>query len=141
MLPLTGDVVYQDGFNLNGIAVDHEFLVAVQSNTGKLFKINPCNGKTYEIDLGGDTVVNGDGLEIDNHTAYVVRNQDNLVDVVDLDRHATLRARLSTTLTNDGLDVPASATIARGSLWVVNARFNTPPTPDTPYWLTRLDID
>lgn len=139
VLPLTGDVVYQAGFNFNGIAVDHEFLLAVQSNTGELFKINPCNGRTDQVDLGGATVVNGDGLEVDNHTAYVVRNQNNLVAVVDLDRHAT-SGEVVDEITDAGLDVPASATIVRGSLWVVNARFNTPPTADTPYWLTRLDI-
>jgi hypothetical protein len=36
------------------------------------------------------------------------------------------------------VDVPTTATITLGGLYVVNARFNTPPTPDTAYWITRL---
>ena len=42
-------------------------------------------------------------------------------------------------LTSDGFDVPTTAALARGSLWVVNARFGTTPTPRTPYWITRVD--
>ena len=39
-----------------------------------------------------------------------------------------------------GLDVPTTIALARGSLWAVNARFTTPPTPTTPYWITRVDL-
>jgi hypothetical protein len=34
--------------------------------------------------------------------------------------------------------VPTTAAFVTGSLYVVNARFNTPPTAETPYWITRL---
>ena len=36
------------------------------------------------------------------------------------------------------LDIPTTGTLTQGALWVVNARFSTPPTLDTPYWITRL---
>ena len=36
------------------------------------------------------------------------------------------------------LDVPTTATLTLGALWVVNTRFSTPPELDTPYWITRL---
>jgi hypothetical protein len=38
------------------------------------------------------------------------------------------------------VDVPTTATITLGGLYVVNARFTTPPTPDTEYWITRLPL-
>jgi hypothetical protein len=40
-----------------------------------------------------------------------------------------------------GLDVPTTATVAAGRLWVVDARFEImPPTPDTKYWITQLPL-
>jgi hypothetical protein len=38
------------------------------------------------------------------------------------------------------LSVPTTATVAVGSLWVVNARFGVPPTPATEYWISRLPL-
>src|SRR5262249_46900136 len=62
-LLLTGDFVLTPGFNLNGIVAspNGKVLVAVQSNTGKLFRIDPVTGATRLVDLGGATVTNGDG--------------------------------------------------------------------------------
>ena len=52
-LALTGDFQLVAGFNLNGIVAspDGKTLIAVQSNTGKLFTINPNTGATRLIDL------------------------------------------------------------------------------------------
>jgi hypothetical protein len=45
-------------------------------------------------------------------------------------------------LSSPDLDVPSTATLARGSLWAVNARFGTVPDPTTAeFWVTRLDLD
>src|SRR5918999_2910301 len=59
---LTGDYQHQSGFNANGIDAtpNGRTLVIVQSNTGKLFTVT-TGGATREIDLGGATVLNGDG--------------------------------------------------------------------------------
>jgi hypothetical protein len=43
-------------------------------------------------------------------------------------------------ITDPGLDVPTTATVAAGRLWAVNARFGTGPTPDTKYWITQLPL-
>jgi hypothetical protein len=136
-LPLTGDLVVQDGFNLNGIVVDDGRLTVVQSNTGKLFRINPHTGKTFRIPIGG-LVANGDGLELARGLLFVVRN-NNMVTVVHL-RHEGKRGEIVDVLTNRSLDFPSTGAFARGSLWVVNARFGTPPTPQTPYWVTRIGV-
>jgi hypothetical protein len=140
LLPLTGDdfVVVPNEFNANGIVAKGNFLIMVQSNTGKLFRVDPKTGDTRTIDTGGYSVANGDGLALHNGRLYVVRNQDNLVAVFNLGSDL-LSAALVGVITSPGnLDVPTTATFALGKLWVVNARFNTAPTPDTDYWITQL---
>jgi hypothetical protein len=135
-MPLTGELSYSAGFNANGIAARGGWLVLVQSNEGLLFKVNPRTGETTQIDTGGYSVANGDGLELKGNTLYVVRNFDNLVAVLTLG--GGLRsAALVGEITGD-TDVPTTATLSLGALWVVNARFSTPPELDTPYWITRL---
>jgi sugar lactone lactonase YvrE len=136
--PLTGDLVYQAGFNLNGIVKSGRRLIAVQSNTGLLFRINPFTGRTRMIDLDGFLVTNGDGLEIDGDILYVVRNQNNEIAVVDLNRRLT-RGNVVDQITADDFDTPTTVALLRHSLYAVNARFNTPPTADTDYWITRVD--
>ena len=48
---------------------------------------------------------------------------------------ATLRA----TLTDSDLDVPTTGAEIGNSLYVVNAKFSTPPTPTTPYEIVKVD--
>lgn len=135
---LTGALHYTPGFNLNGIVRSGRALIAVQSNTGRLFRIHPRSGDTDPVRLrGGATVVNGDGLERRGQFLYVVRNQNERVAVVHLGRRERF-GRVVSSLTSPGLDIPSTAALVRRSLWVVNARFSTTPTPSTPYWLTRL---
>jgi hypothetical protein len=136
-LPLTGDLAYTTGFNANGIVASGRWLILVQSNTGKLFRVNPWTGATRAIDLGGASVTFGDGLERNGRTLYVVRNQLNQVDVFKLGKDAR-SARFVKTITSPDLAIPTTTAYIRGGLWTVNARFGTPPTPDTEYWLTRL---
>jgi len=139
VLPLTGDLVLQTGNNLNGIVELDHWLVAVQSNAGKLLRISPRTGETTEIDLGGASLVNGDGLEPGRHGVYVLRNRDNLIVPVRLDRRAA-EGTAREAITDLGLDVPSTAARLHHSLYAVNARFTTTPTPTTPYWITRVDL-
>jgi hypothetical protein len=136
-LPLTGDIVYEAGFNANGIVTFDGWLILVQSNTGLLFRVNPSTGEASTIDLGGASVSFGDGLELRGSTLFVVRNQLQQVAVVKL-RDGGRSGRVVDTLTDASLDVPTTTAFVAGRLWTVNARFNTPPTPTTPYALTRL---
>ena len=134
-LPLTGDLEYIDGFNANGIVASDGWLILVQSNTGLLFRVDPTTGATETIDLGGASVSFGDGLELVGSTLYVVRNQ--LGEILEI-RLADdlLSGTVVDTLEPDGVDVPTTAAFIAGRLWLVNARFNTDPVPDTAYWLT-----
>jgi sugar lactone lactonase YvrE len=136
-LALTGDLVYAADFNLNGIVRSHGRLLAVQTNTGKLFRVNKRTGRTRAVDLGGYSLANGDGLEIRRHQLFVVRNQDELIAQLHLDRRLTA-ATLVRELTSPDLDVPSTVALQDGRLWAVNARFGTPWTPTTPYWVTRV---
>ena len=137
-LPLGGDISFVAGqFNANGIVASKGRLIVVNSFTGKLFRVSPRTGVTKEIDLGGASVTFGDGLELHGRTLYVVRNQLNQVDVFKLGaRLAT--ARFRGTITSPHLDIPTTVAFQAGRLWAVNARFSTPVTPTTPYWITRL---
>jgi len=140
-LPLTGDLQYDTDpgtFELNGIAAaGHDRLITVQSRTGKLFLVNARNGRTHEIDLGGGSVPNGDGILLKGRTLYVVQNQDNKIAVVHLKRDLR-RGEIKRYLTDSDFDVPTTIASKGGFLWAVNARFTTPPTPTTAYDVVRV---
>ena len=138
-LALTGALEYQDGFNLNGIVASKGQLLAVQSNTGELFRINPATGRARNVRLGGYSLTAGDGMELDGDLLHVVRNQLGTIATLDLSP-ALKRARLvnEETGADHDFDVPTTVALVRHSLWVVNARFGN-PTPETArYWLTRV---
>ena len=137
-VPLTGDIVYGAGFNVNGIDAtpNGKTLVIVQTNTGKLFKVNR-QGVTHEIALGGATVP-GDGILLHGRTLYaVVRSPQDGVVVLRLS--PDLRSgRVLRTITSSDLDEPTTIDEHGSRLYAVNARFSTPPGPDVPYWVTKL---
>jgi sugar lactone lactonase YvrE len=140
-LPLTGDLEYDTNpntFELNGIAAaGHGRLITVQSRNGKLFLVNARSGRTKEIDLGGGSVPNGDGLLLTGHTLYVVQNRDNKIAVIHL-RPGMRRGEIKRYLTDSDFDVPTTIAAKGGFLWAVNARFTTPATPDTTYDVVRV---
>jgi sugar lactone lactonase YvrE len=133
-LPLTGDLVFGEGFNVNGIAgtPDGRALLVVQSNTGLLFRVNPSTGATAAVDLGGEILTNGDGLLVIGRTLYVVQNRLNQVAVFRLDSKGT-SGRLVTRLTSPNFDVPTTVAAFGNHLYLPNARFGVTVTPETPY--------
>ena len=139
VLPLTGDLQYTTGFNLNGIAAARggRALLAVQSNTGLLFRINPRTGVTRQVDLGGASLTNGDGLLLIGRVLFVVRNQRNEIAVVKLDRSLD-RGRLVTTITDPDFDVPTTIALQDGRLYAVNARFGTTDPQPARYDIVRV---
>jgi len=142
-LPLTGDIVIDpDDFNANGIrALDDDTLVLVQSNTGTLFLVDPDSGRTEAVEVSAGELVGGDGLELGDGHLFVVRGAgDDTVAVVRL-RADEATAAVEDVVTDRDFDVPTTATFAEGHLWVVNARFDTEPTPGTRYDIARVNLD
>jgi sugar lactone lactonase YvrE len=140
MLEISGDFELVPGFNLNGIVATRGWLIAVQSNTGTLFRIDPETGEATEIALlGTDSVSNGDGLELRGSTLFVVRNQLNLVAEFKLGPQLAA-AILVDEHTSSAFDVPTTAAWVAGALYLPNARFGTPVTPDTEYTINRLEV-
>lgn len=137
-LPLTGEVVYGAGFNANGIEAsrDGRTLIMVKSNTGQLFTADARTGETRFIDLGGDTVANGDGILLKGRTLYVVRNRDNLVAVVKLRRDGT--GRVVRTITDPDFAIPTTIARSGGRLYVVNAKFGSEDDPATTYQVVKV---
>jgi hypothetical protein len=129
-IPLSGDVQFMPGFNLNGIESlpGERELVTVQSPTGKLFRVNARTGVTREIALD-EPVTNGDGLLRQGDTLYVVRNQRNQIAVVDLD-FGFRRGEVEDVITDPRFDVPTTIAPFKDFIYAVNARFDRPDVSD-----------
>jgi hypothetical protein len=139
-IPLSGDYVFSPfGFNTNGIDAtpDGDLLLIVNSTTGKLYNVDPQSGDALLIDLGGESVPMGDGILLDGKTLYVVQNRLNLIAVVQLNAELTA-GEITARLTNPAFDVPTTIAEFGNSLYAVNARFGTPPEPETEYEIVQV---
>jgi sugar lactone lactonase YvrE len=139
-IPLSGDIAHTTGLNANGIEAtpNAKTLVIVQTNTGKVFTVDPGSGVTRTIAVNA-TLTNGDGLLLQGRTLYVVQNRDNRIAVVSL--AANLRSgRVVRYVRSATFDVPTTIARRGNRLYAVNARFNTTPTPSTRYWVSVLRI-
>ena len=113
------------------------WLVIVHSALGELYRVDPNSGNATLIDLAGDSVPNGDGLVLGGRTLYVVQNRLNQVAVIGLDpdlSHGTVESFI----TSPSFDIPTTAASFGNALYAVNARFGTPPTPETEYEIVRV---
>lgn len=142
VLPLTGELEYTPAttdVDLNGIVAARggRVLLAVQSSTGKLFRINPRTGTTREVDLGGAVLTNGDGLLLAGRVLFVVQNRLNQIAVVKLSGSLD-RGRLVAELTDPDFDVPTTIAFQAGRLYAVNARFGTTDPQPARYDIVRV---
>jgi hypothetical protein len=141
-IPLSGEWQQVTGFNANGIEAtsNGKTLVIVNSASGLLYRVDALTGVAAAIDLGGASVSAGDGLLLLNRTLFVVRNRLNLIAVVELAPDLSSGDVVSE-ITQPNFDVPTTIAKWANQLYVVNARFNTPPTPDTPYTIVRVTAE
>jgi hypothetical protein len=140
-VPLTGAIQYATpGVNANGIVPtpDGRGLIIVQSNTGRLFHTT-FGGVTTPLDLGAESVPNGDGLWLRGKTLYVVQNRLNVVAKIELNRSGTAGTVVSRT-GDPRFDVPTTIAEWHGRFYLPNARFTTPATPTTPYNAVAIPI-
>lgn len=144
-LDLTGTAIsYEEGFNLNGIVSTTygRYLIVVQSNTGQLFRIDTKTKAVHQIDLGGATVPNGDGLVLDGSMLYVIRNANAEIVPIELG-DAYLTGAVGIAFGQDaGLLFPTTAAKARGDLLVVNGQLDatTDDGPVLPFTVSRVEI-
>jgi sugar lactone lactonase YvrE len=138
-IPITGDFTLASGFNLNGIDAtpNGKTLIAVQSNTGKLFRIDPATGIARTISIGGESVPNGDGILLTGKTLYVVQNQLNRVAVISLAADLA-SGRVVTRLADPDFAVPTTIDDHGRRLYAVNARFGTPSPSTAEYQVVQL---
>jgi sugar lactone lactonase YvrE len=139
-IPLGGDYVFTpDDFNANGIDAtpNGRTLIIVNSVDGALYTVDPTSGEATLIDLGGESVLNGDGILLRGKTLYVVQNFLNQVAVVRLNAGLT-EGSIVETISSPLFRIPTTIAAFGRSLYVVNARFDTPPEPDTDYDVVRV---
>jgi sugar lactone lactonase YvrE len=136
---VTGDFEMQPGFNLNGIEAtpNGRTLIVVQSNTGKLFTVDPNTGEADEIDLGDGSVPAGDGLVLGGRRLYVVQNAFDQVAQVRLSPDLG-SGEIVRTLTDEDLDVPTTADLFGSDLYVVNARFGIEEPENASYTVEKV---
>ncbi|MBW6436667.1 superoxide dismutase [Actinoplanes hulinensis] len=139
-VPLTGDIALLTGNNANGISrtPDGRGLIIVQSNTGFLFRVS-YSGVTSRIDVGDTLLTNGDGLWLRGRNLYVVQNRLNQIAEIRLNRSGTTGTPVSVT-TDPSFDVPTTIAEYRERFYLPNARFTTPPTPETTYDAVSVPI-
>jgi len=128
----TTPIQYVQGFNLNGIDItpDGMYLIVVQSNTGKLFRIATDTKEVTEIVLaGGDRMTAGDGILLDGQMLYVARNSLNLIVQLRLNASFTGGQQVGS-FTNSAFGFTTTITKADNRLLVVNAQFNRRGTND-----------
>ena len=139
-IPLSGDFVFIPmAFNTNGIDAtpNGKSLLIVNSETGELYNVDPQSGDAFLIDLGGETVPSGDGILLDGKTLYVVQNRLNQIAVVQLNAELTA-GEITALITNPAFDVPTTIAEFGNSLYAVNARFGTPPSPETEHEIVQV---
>ncbi len=141
-LDVSASIPYAAGFNLNGIVAkrDHRQLVVVQSNTGKLFRIDLSrdgNAISRITPVSGVSVPGGDGMLLDHGRLIVVQGgppaQLSFV---------KLRGTTGTvTATRTSPLLKGPSTIARDddTYLIVNADFATSTKPFTVAGLPRDD--
>jgi hypothetical protein len=96
-------------------------------------------GVSRTIDLGGESVPNGDGILLVGQTLYVVQNRLNTVAKISLNPAGT-RGRVVKRRSDRRFDVPTTIAVFNDRLYLPNARFGTTPTPTTTYTANAIPL-
>jgi CHRD domain len=135
-------LVYTPGFNVNGIAhtADGAYLIVVQSNTGKLFRINVATKEVIEIALNGAVLTGGDGILLVGRKLYVMRNSAALLVTLRLSSDFA-RADLSSVSGNPSFQFPTTFAKYGERFLVVNSQFDKRATaPVLPFNVSGIHI-
>ncbi|MBA3389467.1 MAG: SMP-30/gluconolactonase/LRE family protein [Rubrobacter sp.] len=133
-------ISYREGFNLNGITAteDGRFLITVQFNTGRLYRIDTETREITEIDLGGETLKTGDGLLLDGRTLYVVRESPGEIVPVRLSEDFA-SGTAGEAFSDPSFRFPTTIAGYEDRLLVVNSQLNT-TRPKLPFTVSSVPI-
>jgi Cu-Zn family superoxide dismutase len=134
---------YDSGANLNGIAVapDQASLVVAQMGKGLLFRIDLATKAVSAIDTGGADLSGMDGLVLDDHTLYAVRQTAVEIATVELSSDFS-KGTVVSRFKDPALAWPATAVKVDDRLIVVNTQFNTRDAraETTPFTLASVPL-
>ena len=126
----TSDNWKKEGFNLNGIVFHpNGYLIAVQSNTGELFKIELKNPKiitkiTTDLFLGGDGLI----LNGKNELVVISNSKKEAYKINTMDNFTT--AKVSKTTATE-MNFPTTGVFVNNKYFVLNAKLNEIFTPNS----------
>ena len=103
-----------------------------------LYRVDSASGVSTPVDLGPDDVLSGDGLVLRGNTLYVVQNAFQRITVFQMGNQFT-NGSLTKVIDLPASETPTTADLFGSSLYLVDARFDTPPDPDVAYEVTRVD--
>lgn len=150
-IQLSGDYAVGAGeypFEANGIVTTPagKWLIIVNSDTGKLYRVDPATGAAKTIDLGGKDVHFGDGLVLDGQRLYVVQNYANQITAVQLSADFS-KGSITGIVTKAAFafKIPTTAAKFGDALYVINGRYEesaplTPGSPDIDYAVLRVPV-
>jgi hypothetical protein len=124
------------GFNANGIEAWRGQLIVAHSALQTLFAVDPATGEATEIDLG-QKLPNVDGITRQGSRLFAVQNRLNQIAVIDLDP-SLASGSVSGVVTDADFLVPTTVALFGSGLYVVNAKFGTPPA-GTPFEVVRAE--
>ena len=127
--------------NLNGIVAndDGRILLAIQTVTGQLWRIDTGTRTVTPVPVAGADLRNGDGLLLRGAELFVLRNHDDEIVRLQLAPDWT-SARAIDRLSDPRLKYPTTAVATQDGLMVVNAQLDRQkaPPPLLPFDLVTL---
>lgn len=135
-------VYEEEGFNANGIVAtpDGQYLLIVQSATGRLFRVDVATSAIDQVAVGAAVLRSGDGLALNGQLLYAVLNADGLIIPIDLDadyRGGTAGEPISL----EEFAFPTTmALTGDGRALVVNSQFNTRESGDPELPFTVINV-
>lgn len=116
-----------EGIGLNGIVYHSSgYLLTVSSGTGAIYKIDINNPKNISKVAIDQFFMNGDGLLLaGNQKLVVVQNggSDKIYELTSDNNWSSAKLSAST-LAADRFTYPSTAAMAKGKVWIMNAKFS-----------------
>lgn len=122
----TGTIAQEKGFNLGGIVLsaNRRAFIAVQGNTGALWRFDAKSGAVSRIETGAD-LTNADGLVLSGDTLTVVRNFSRFIATLKVSADGKT-AELLEQVATDPDRVLTTAKMLGGKILYVDSKFDEP---------------